>query len=255
MQEQYPSVVDSRALRLPHAYLLYDAATVTDPRTLIFEPHGLVERGILVGETGGRGRTYFIRTNGSEWVLRHYRRGGAIAPLLKDRYLWTGLEHTRAWQEWRILRELWQRGLPVPRPVAARVQRLGLFYTADLITQRLVGTRSLADRLSEHELLEDQWQAIGACIRRFHDMGVDHADLNAHNILLSPRHHIYLVDFDKSTLRRFTPALSHRNLARLQRSLNKLRSLSPRFHFSDSAWHALCAGYEAGVTTHGGDPG
>jgi 3-deoxy-D-manno-octulosonic acid kinase len=248
MQTSDSSVVEPRVALLDGTHLLYDAALVTNPQILSFEPRELIERRALVGETGGRGRTYFIRIQDNDWVLRHYRRGGAIAPLLRDRYLWTGLERTRAWLEWRLLRELWQRRLPVPRPVAARVSRRALFYTADLITQRLVDTRSLADSLNENALAQDQWQTIGSCIRRFHEAGVDHGDLNAHNILLTPQHDVYLVDFDKSTVHGFTPTIAHRNLVRLRRSLNKLRSLSASFNFSDSAWQALCAGYGAGAT-------
>jgi 3-deoxy-D-manno-octulosonic acid kinase len=247
MQTSDSSIVVPREVLLDHMHILYDAALVAGPQALSFEPRELIERRALVGEASGRGRTYFIRIQENDWVLRHYRRGGAVAPMLRDRYLWTGLERTRAWTEWRLLRELWLRGLPVPRPVAARVHRMRVFYTADLITQRLLGTRSLADRLNESTLAQDQWRAIGSCIRRFHDAGVDHGDLNAHNILLTSQHDIYLVDFDKSVFNRFAPTLAHRNLTRLRRSLNKLRSLSADFHFCDNAWQALCAGYDAGV--------
>jgi 3-deoxy-D-manno-octulosonic acid kinase len=250
MQTSDSSIIEPREALIDHTHILYDAVLVTGPQILSFEPRELIERRALVGETGGRGRTYFIRINGNDWVLRHYRRGGAIAPLLKDRYLWTGLERTRAWLEWHLLRELWLGGLPVPRPVAARVSRTALVYTADLITQRLLETRSLADMLNGNALAQEQWHAIGSCIRRFHEVGVDHSDLNAHNILLTPQGHVYLVDFDKSTVHRFAPTIEHRNLARLRRSLNKLRSLSTAFHFSDSAWQALCAGYDAGIPSH-----
>ena len=246
MQTSNSSIVEPREALLDHTRILYDAALVSRPQILSFEPRELIERRALVGETGGRGRTYFIRIEGNDWVLRHYRRGGAIAPLLKDRYLWMGLERSRAWLEWHLLRELWLQGLPVPRPVAARVSRTALIYTADLITQRLVGACSLADKLKENALTQEQWQAIGSCIRRFHEVGVNHGDLNAHNILLAQRDHVYLVDFDKSTVHRFTPSTEHQNLARLRRSLHKLQSLFVDFHFSDSAWQALCVGYDAG---------
>lgn len=249
MQTSDSSIVEPREALLDHTHILYDAALVTDPQILSFEPRELMDRRALVGETGGRGRTYFIRIQGNDWVLRHYRRGGAIAPLLKDRYVWTGLKRTRPWVEWRLLRELWHRGLPVPRPVAARVSKVALFYKADLITQRLIDTRSLADTLNENALAPEQWQAIGHCIRRFHEVGVDHGDLNAHNILLTPQTYVYLVDFDKSTVRRFAPNIEHRNLARLRRSLDKLQSLTAGFHFSDSAWQALCIGYDASGAT------
>lgn len=154
-----------------------------------------------------------------------------------------GLERTRAWREWRLLQRLWERGLPVPRPVAARVVRHGFFYRADIITERLADARSLATVLSETVLGEDRWKAIGACIRRFHDAGVCHADLNAHNVLLTPAGGIFLVDFDKGRLGTIATSSRRRNVVRLYRSLSKLHSLSDAFRFSDQAWQALLEGY------------
>ena len=55
---------------------------------------------------GGRGTVAFVRDGERRWVLRHYRRGGLVARLLDDRYLWTGADRTRAFREWRLLREL-----------------------------------------------------------------------------------------------------------------------------------------------------
>lgn len=250
MQEQHSSVIDPRALRLQHAYLLYDAATVVDPHTLSFEPHELAKRGALEGEASGRGRTYFIRISDGDWVLRHYRRGGIFAGLLGDSYLWTGIERTRAWREWRMLQTLFERGLPVPRPIAARVVRSTTTYKADLITQRLQGTRSLAQLLSQQTLNDDGWKAIGACIRRFHDSGVYHADLNAHNILLTAAQKVYLIDFDKGSLGADAHGRHVRNLARLQRSLIKLGSTVDDFHYTEAAWQSLRAGYD-GATQAG----
>jgi 3-deoxy-D-manno-octulosonic acid kinase len=76
-----------------------------------------------------------------------------------------------------------------------------MLYRADLITQRIENSESLAARLLEGPLSLTQWIAVGRCIRRFHDAGVHHADLNAHNILLTPEQ-VYLIDFDRGTLRK-----------------------------------------------------
>lgn len=242
--------MNPRELRLPHAYLLYDATIVSDPHALSFNPRELAARGALVGETCGRGRTYFIKIDGNDCVLRHYRRGGMMAGILRDNYLWTGIARTRAWKEWHILRKLFESGLPVPRPVAARIIRARLAYKADLITMRLHGTCALAQALAERALPDDAWKAIGACIRRFHDAGVCHGDLNAHNILLDQAQTVYLIDFDNSSLYNATTERRERNLARLQRSLAKLRSLSERFYYSEQVWLLLCAGYGAGASKH-----
>ena len=97
------------------------------------------------------------------------------------------------------------------------------------------------------------WQRVGACIRRFHDRGVYHADLNARNILLgnegaSEAGKIYLIDFDNGHIR-CEPnddgqGWKAANLARLLRSLNKFGRLSPGFHFTEDDWQQLLTGYQ-----------
>ena len=56
-------------------------------------------------------------------VHKHYLRGGLVSKLIFDQYLWLNLELTRSFVEFRALEEMSQLGLPVPRPIAARVKR------------------------------------------------------------------------------------------------------------------------------------
>lgn len=204
----------------------------------------LFERGIeRVPVSGGRGHAWFVSHDEGDFVLRHYRRGGAIEALLADRYLWTGIDATRAFREWRLLATLFCDGLPVPRPVAARVLRSGCLYRADLVTRALPGVRSLADRLTEAQLPEAGWRKIGGCIRLFHDRGVYHADLNAHNILLDGDGRTYLIDFDKGKIRNRGVAWKTANLVRLRRSLEKLADRSPRFCYGHGDFTSLTSGY------------
>lgn len=206
-----------------------------------FEPGAWQRRNALVGTAQGRGAAVFVSGEGGEYALRHYRRGGLPSRLSRDCYLWFGLERSRAWREWHLLATLQSRGLPVPRPVAVRVVRNGLCYTADIVTARIPG-RSLGQLLSREAAEPATWQAIGACIRRFHDAGVCHADLNAHNILVDEQGRVYLIDFDRGSLR--SPGKWRQaNLERLQRSLRKLASLDVRFGFSEPDWELLLAGY------------
>jgi 3-deoxy-D-manno-octulosonic acid kinase len=51
---------------------------------------------------------------------------------------------------------------------------------------------------------------------------VDHADLNAHNILFDASGQGWMIDFDRSHLRIPATAWREANLQRLQRSLRKL---------------------------------
>ena len=63
-----------------------------------------------------------------------------------------------------------------------------------------------------------RWAAIGRCLRRFHDAGVQHADLNARNIMLGEQGEVWVLDFDRGRLRA-PGAWSGRVLDRLERSL------------------------------------
>jgi len=224
------------------SHILYDAELPVQAEPAWFEAAAWGARGqLLASASAGRGEAVFCSDGQYEYVLRHYRRGGLPGRFIRDRYLWTGLENTRAWREWRLTAELHGRGLPVPRPVAARVVRSGLFYRADLMTLRIIDARSLAQALASGSMSEPQWQAIGQCLRRFHDAGLDHADLNAHNILLADGS-VYLIDFDRSRLR--SPGeWQQRNLLRLLRSLRKLQGETARFAFGETAWQWLLAGY------------
>ena len=164
-----------------------------------------------------------------------------MAKVSKDAYLWRGESETRSFAEWYLTYHLYRAGLPVPAPIAACYRREGLLYRADLITQRIENSESLAARLAKGSLSLTQWIAVGRCIRRFHDAGVHHADLNAHNILLTPDQ-VYLIDFDRGTLRK-RGWWADTTLVRLYRSLEKLTLLAAPESFTDQDWHSLLAGY------------
>ena len=148
----------------------------------LFEPGFWAARGELTGVAAGRGAAWFVAGSG-RWVLRHYRRGGWISRWSTDRYLWGGEARVRSFAEWRLLALLNSRGLPVPKPVAARYRRAGPWYRCDLITERIAGAQPLSAVLMQAPLTEGAWRGIGAAVARLHAAGADHADLNAHNIL------------------------------------------------------------------------
>ncbi|HET9693259.1 MAG TPA: 3-deoxy-D-manno-octulosonic acid kinase [Steroidobacteraceae bacterium] len=230
--------------RIAGGAMLYDASRLDHPDAAVFEPEYWQARGALQAARGGRGTVAFVRTaDGEPWVLRHYRRGGLVARLFDDGYLWTGASRTRSFAEWRLLRQLRAWNLPVPQPVAARYLRHGLTYRADLITVELPVRQTLAAVLTEAPLPPARWTAVGRCVGRLHAHGVQHADLNAHNLLLGERDAVYVLDFDRGRLRR-RGAWEQRVLARLRRSLLKVTSDLPRDRFGDEQWRTLLAGTE-----------
>lgn len=175
----------------------------------------------MVGEAPGRGSSLFLQaTPTQQWVLRPYRRGGLVAKLSEKRYWWTGAEHTRAFQELRLTAALFEQGLPVPTPVACCVTRYGMTYEAALLTVRIPGARALASLLAAGEADDTLLRQIGAMIKRFHQAGLDHVDLNARNILIDAVGAPWLIDLDRCRLRE--PGTWHSsNLKRLERSVAK----------------------------------
>lgn len=242
--DEAPVVILPRDLRAGASRILYDEALLEPPGPEFFDVDQWRRAGALTGRAEGRGAAAFFHHLGRDYVLRHYRRGGWVAKLSEDRYGWNGLERTRAWREWRLLAALYTDGLPVPRPAAAQVIRQGPFYRADLVTVRIPDATPLAERLMREALGDAAWCAVGAAVRRLHDAGVRHADLNARNILMTGGGEVYLIDFDKA---RRCAAGDWRaaNLARLRRSLEKFRARARPFHFDVPAWERLEAGYRA----------
>lgn len=228
-------------VRTTGGIILYDDALLSHAGQELFQPEHWRSQRALQNAIGGRGGAFIIAAPGGDWVLRHYHRGGFAARLSRDYYLWTGLGRSRPWREWRLLAELYKEGLPVPQPVAAQVRPGGLLYRGDLITRRIPDARSLAEELAD--AAQVPWTEIGRCIRRFHDAGVWHADLNAHNILIDKQGRPYLIDFDRSE--RLPPRASWQatNLRRLYRSLNKLRP--DALDSIEDFWTKLTVGYSA----------
>ncbi len=226
-------------------HILYDKDQLDEIDASLFEPKTLARAGALRGSAQGRGTTHFLEIDNDRYVLRHYRRGGWMANLLGDRYWRTTLSRTRAWREWHLLARLFAIGLPVPKPVAARVLTSGPFYRADLLTRYLENNVPLSSALQDSDIPETIWFSIGQCIRRFHDAGVWHADLNAHNVMLNPNpgNTVYLIDFDKCKIRPPHPDWQRANLARFRRSLDKLSRQHRPFHFDNGDWQALIAGW------------
>jgi len=173
-------------------------------------------------ESGGRGGAWFVDAPFGQSVLRCYLRGGLVAHVNRDRYLWRGAARTRSFAEFRLTRAAAEKGVPVPRPIAACYLRQGMHYRAAILVERLPDVRTLADRAA---VAGDgaPWEEAGRLIARAHRAGLDHADLNAHNLLFDRTGQGWLIDLDRSRMQ--IPATRWRegNLARLKRSLMKLR--------------------------------
>lgn len=190
---------------------------------------------------GGRGAAWFVRAPFGEAVLRRYRRGGAAARVSADRYLWLGRDRVRSIREFRLLERLRALDLPVPAPLLAGWWRRGIAYRAAIVVERIPGARPLASWLGA-QVDDAPWEAVGATIAAFHRHGVDHADLNANNVLVDGDGRPWLIDFDRGRQRVPADGWRRGNLARLQRSLGKLAAGDDGWR---RGWARLQRGYDA----------
>ena len=207
----------------------------------LFEKDYWQNMGALTGSAEGRGTTYFFQHQQVNMVLRHYKRGGLIGKVFDDHYMFNGITNTRSWVEFNLLAKLTEWALPVPQPIAARIKKEGITYTADLIIKRIPNSQDCFERLCIASLSKNTWINIGRCIRRFHDKQVFHHDLNIHNIMLGDND-IWLIDFDKCFIRK-GDKWKNLNLERLLRSLRKEKNTTREFFWQDSDWQYVISGY------------
>jgi 3-deoxy-D-manno-octulosonic acid kinase len=221
--------------------LIYDTACggVTSPE--YFSVDAWRAKNAVEGEAVGRGSAWFLNTADGPMVLRRYLRGGWAAKVSHRRYLFSGVTRSRPFREYYLLEALSQLGLPVPRPVAAICEFSGLTYTGAIVTATIPSAQTLADLLPSAN--DRTWEAAGRCIRRFHDAGVRHADLNARNILIGERGRVYLVDFDRAKYSPEKPLDGRGNLKRLKRSLLKFWPADEQAGLQQ-AWERLMEAYD-----------
>lgn len=207
------------------------------------QPDNRVGRTLNNLTSAGRGQVSRVTIGSEQGVLRHYYRGGLMANLSDDKFLWTGINRTRAVSEYRLLEWMTTKDLPVPFPLGARVIRNGLYYTCDLITREVPDTRTLAQKLQLDEIDLSHWRAVGKAIRQLHMHNVFHADLNANNILLNDVDTVTIIDFDKCRQRKGY-SWKQMNINRLKRSLDKLTAGKIVKYFNAHSWQALLEAYK-----------
>lgn len=205
---------------------------------------------LATGDHGGRGTVTQFDHIGQSLVLKSYFRGGLPGRFIRSTYFFTGLERTRMWREFHLLREMDKMGLPVPRPFAARcLMTSPVTYRGDLIMRQIQDSRSLSELLSEETLDDASWARIGEVIAQFHGKMVFHRDLNASNILLTSSGEVFLVDFDKCCFKSRRRANGNgwalANLKRLQQSLYKISGRAGSSSFNQDHWQALRRGYDS----------
>jgi hypothetical protein len=188
------------------------------------------------GTGAGRGGTVRLRLAvGTTAVLKQMRRGGALAFLWRDRYLGTG----RLLDNLRIPLEAIRRGVPTARPLALLLASgppgLSRAWAAYEEIQNAPDVIEVL-RSTEPPTIEEI-DVVAGVIRKMHDEGLEHRDLNLGNLLLRRREgaaaEAFVVDLDRARLWDEPLPLGHRirALCRLERSSVKLFGETPLEQF------------------------
>lgn len=176
----------------------------------------------------GRGTAWGVRLPGGtiDVVVRHAHRGGVLRSLRGDRYVWPG----RAPWELETSLRLQEAGVRTPDVVAYALYPAGPgFCRCDVVTRRLPPGADfpVAWRDGSAAVRDDLLVAIAALLRDLQAAGAQHADLNAKNLYVARdggRWHAWVLDVDRVRFRAPNdPEVAAQNLARLVRSLKKLR--------------------------------
>lgn len=221
----------------------YDPLQLEEAVTDAFDLNFWRSQGAILGSAQGRGTTWFVAGKQREYAIRHYYRGGMLGNFVRDHYFYTGINNTRSCAELTILRKLKNSGVNVPAAIAAKVVRYGCFYKAEIITEKISCSTALVDLLVDQTLSTQIYYQVGAEIKKMHNAGVNHTDLNCHNILLQKGQTVWIIDFDKCYTQKGDKWKAS-NLDRLHRSFSKER-VKKKIKFDDKDWESLIEGYEA----------
>jgi len=169
--------------------------------------------------------------DGERMVLRQYFHGGLFRAFTRSLYLFS----SRSFRELALTEEIRSCGIPTIQPIAA-IHRFILrpLYQAYLFSLEIPYSKDLIQYFQEigpHPSRENlilkrkTIRSTGLFLRKFHQSGFFHGDLQLKNILVSGDQ-LFLIDFDRSYRKR-TLSIRERmkNLLRLNRSVAKWRRL------------------------------
>lgn len=214
--------------------------------SLWFDDKYWLNQGRLLGASSGRGSAWMVKSEQQKMMLRHYYRGGIPAKFIKDKYFWTGLNNSRSFSEYYLLNKMVAIGLPAPQAIAAQTCKKGLFYQGNILIAYIKHQSTFAGIMNSNNN-EQNWKNIGQTIADFHNHGINHADLNAHNILIN-NDKTYLIDFDHSKQCKINNSWQQANIKRLKRSIDKLTE-EKNTAANNTKWQALLNSYTEHLNT------
>jgi len=167
-------------------------------------------------------------TGEKRMIIRQYSHGGLLRAFTKNLFLFG----SRSFRELALTEEIRSCGIPTIQPIGAIHRSVPpFFYRAHLLSLEIPEALNLVQYIQKTRTRSSEGfssrrktlRSIGLLLKRFHDAGFFHRDLQIKNILVVGDQPL-LIDFDRSYRR---PVLSRRkrikNLLRLNRSAEKWR--------------------------------
>ncbi len=176
---------------------------------------------------GGRGSTAVVAlADGGAVRVKQMRRGGLAAPLWRDRIA----GQARLLDNLRIPDEVVRRGLAAPRVWALlAVEGPPGLYRGWLAAEEIPDAIDVAAHLAAGASPDGgELEAVLRLVRRMHDAGIEHRDLNLGNLLIRGKGagvQAFVVDFDRARLHDepLSFRARQRALRRIERSYVKVR--------------------------------
>jgi Lipopolysaccharide kinase (Kdo/WaaP) family len=243
-----PSGFARRELGKRALYMATDAGDEVVARGLDREESW--ERWLAVGDAAvGRGPSAVLPRKGAgSWRLKRMQRGGRAGPLWGDRYPDAG----RLVAMIELSCEALRRGVPGAEPIALLLVRAAPFGVRGFAAfEEIAGAEDLARRLRRGALAEADIAAAMREVRRMHDRGIVHPDLNLGNLLVrgsGDGAEGFVIDFDRATAAQAPASFKQRRAAlrRIERSCAKIAGSAGSLGSRRSAvWYERYAGDDA----------
>lgn len=213
----------------------------------IAQPDLLLKAG-LGDQRRGRGRIGVLPIDGrpgERMIIRQCLRGGLVRFVNRDRYL----AGQRPFEELLVSVRAAAAGIPTAQVLAVVVLRSRSGWCRGyLIVRELDGCADLPAYLAVlhrqnpagfFEAKRRLLRALALLIKKMHEQGICHGDLNMKNILVDARQpdRLFVIDWDKSRmLPRLSPAARRANTLRMCRSIVKLGRLGVPVTPHDAAY-------------------
>ena len=177
--------------------------------------------------------------DGMRMVVRKYSHGGLLSFLNRDLFLLGA----RSFEELSLTEEIRSSGIPTIKPIGAIHQTADYpFYRAYLLSLEVPHAKNLIQYFEEtgsnpfrENLLHKRKtiQAAGLLLRRFHQAGFYHHDLQLKNLLVN-EDQVLLIDFDRSYCKTNLSIKERvKNLLRLNRSVEKWKHFGVPITWTD----------------------